>query len=91
VIFEWDEEKRRENLRKHGFDFADCAQFFDGPIYTEPDERFAYGEVRIQAYGMLHERVVKVVYTEAAATIRLISVRKASRHEKARYFANLPD
>jgi hypothetical protein len=27
--FEWDEEKRRTNLRKHGVEFADAATAFD--------------------------------------------------------------
>ena len=29
---EWDEAKNRANLRKHGFDFADAAEMFDGPF-----------------------------------------------------------
>jgi uncharacterized DUF497 family protein len=29
LTFEWDEEKRRANLRKHGVEFADAATAFD--------------------------------------------------------------
>jgi uncharacterized DUF497 family protein len=32
--FEWDEEKRCENIIKHGLDFADAGQLFDHPMLT---------------------------------------------------------
>lgn len=37
--FEWDENKRQENLRKHGFDFADAWKIFTTPLLTEIDKR----------------------------------------------------
>ena len=37
--FTWQEPKRRANLKKHGFDFADAAQVFYGPTLTEEDVR----------------------------------------------------
>jgi hypothetical protein len=40
----WDEPKRRENLRKHGIDLADCEVLFDAPLATTEDDREAYGE-----------------------------------------------
>jgi uncharacterized DUF497 family protein len=89
VIFEWDERKRCDNYRKHGLDFSDCAKVFAGVCVTVPDNRFAYGEPRLWAYGMLEERVVVVVYTERDDVIRVISMRKASRREEAQYFENL--
>ena len=42
----WDEEKRRANLRKHGFDFVDAEEVFDGRTYTYEDDRLAYREQR---------------------------------------------
>jgi uncharacterized protein len=89
VIFEWDDRKRRANLRKHGFDFADCARLFEGPVITEPDDRFAYGELRMWAFGLLHRRVIAVAFVEDDAVIRVISMRKAARHEKARYIERI--
>ena len=91
MIFEWDERKRRENRRKHGLDFADCAALFEGPIITWPDDRFAYGELRLQAFGLLHRRVVVVAFVEQDEWIRVISMRKANRHEKARYLEEIQD
>lgn len=35
--FTWQEPKRRANLKKYGFDFADAAQVSYGPTLTEED------------------------------------------------------
>ncbi len=37
--FEWDEVKRTENLRKHGIDFIDIFELFEGPMLTRLDMR----------------------------------------------------
>jgi uncharacterized DUF497 family protein len=42
--FEWDEAKRRANLRQHGFDFIDCEDIFADQTYSILDDRFDYGE-----------------------------------------------
>jgi uncharacterized protein len=39
---EWDENKNRENLLKHGFDFTDAGQLFENPILVIPDIRKEY-------------------------------------------------
>ena len=44
--FEWDEAKRKENLRKHGLDFLDAPTLFSGPMLTRLDTREDYGEPR---------------------------------------------
>lgn len=33
--FEWDEDKRQSNIRKHGIDFVDVPAVFDGYTYEE--------------------------------------------------------
>jgi uncharacterized DUF497 family protein len=38
--YEWDEDKRRTNLRKHAIDFADAVGIFDGDTLTIEDDRF---------------------------------------------------
>lgn len=45
--FEWDDEKREENVGKHGFDFADAQEIFAGPTLEAMDTREGYGEDRI--------------------------------------------
>jgi uncharacterized protein len=92
IQFEWNEFKRRENLRRHGFDFADAESVFLGDVtLTFEDDRFVYGEQRFVTLGFLAGRVVSIVYTETRGRIRLISFRKASRHEQAIFFQNLQD
>ena len=44
--FEWDEKKRRINLKKHGIDFVEVRQLFDSPRHTIVDDRFDYEEIR---------------------------------------------
>jgi hypothetical protein len=49
--FEWDEEKRQTNLRRHGVDFADAVQIFDNDVLESVDLRRDYGEPRHRALG----------------------------------------
>ena len=80
---EWDEEKNRANIRRHRIDFADVHPVFDGPMFVTLDTRRDYGEDRLIGIGFLHAAVVVVVFVEKAErTIRLISARKAERHER---------
>jgi uncharacterized protein len=44
--FEWDEAKNRQNIAKHGIDFADARRIFDKPVLLRPDDRKDYGENR---------------------------------------------
>ena len=85
----WDEGKREGNLRKHGFDFQDAWQVFAGPTLTFGDDRFHYPEVRFVTIGFLHGRAVTLVHTESAGIVRVISLRKATRHEQAELFNQL--
>jgi uncharacterized protein len=86
VQFKWDEEKNRENVRKHGLDFADAIEVFGGPMLTNVDNREDYGETRFVSLGFLKNFVVAVVYTEQDEdTVRIISARKALRHERERF------
>ncbi len=89
--FEWDEQKRRINISKHGLDFIDIPSVFEYDTVTIEDDRFAYGEQRFVTFGLLRGRVIAVVHTENEATIRLISARKATKHEERAYFEQLTD
>lgn len=49
---EWDEEKRRANIQKHGLDFADAKHLdWDNATYIE-DARFSYPEPRYWAFAL---------------------------------------
>ena len=82
--FAWDERKRRANLQRHGIDFTDVVEVFEGPTLARMDTRFDYGEDRWIAVGMSHGRVLVVAYTERneRQTIRIISARRALSHER---------
>jgi uncharacterized DUF497 family protein len=80
--FEWDEDKRRANLRRHGFDFRDAWEVFETPMLVASDDRQDYGEDRWIGIGILETRVVVVVFTERGEdTIRIISMMKALNHD----------
>lgn len=84
--FEWDEQKNQANIRKHGFSFADAWEIFETPMLIDVDDRFDYGEDRWVGIGRLQSRIVVVVYTEFDdETLRIISLRKALSHERAKY------
>lgn len=91
--FEWDEDKRQSNLRKHGLDFHDAADLFSGPRLAVLDTRFDYGEDRWIAIGFIAGRVIVLVYTEDDVNqiVRIISMRKALNYERKqfeKYLAN---
>ena len=85
----WDEAKRKLNLRKHGIDFRDAGEIFDGPTVTAEDTRQAYGEQRWVALGILNGVVVSMTYTERKDDLRIISIRKALKHEARFYISQI--
>jgi uncharacterized DUF497 family protein len=86
VNFEWDDEKNKENISKHGFDFADAWEIFEAPMRTAPDTRQDYGEDRFVGLGFLGNRIVVVVFTKRGEdTIRIISLRKALKYERKKF------
>ena len=89
MIFEWDEVKRARNLDKHGFDFLDAMLIFDGPTVERVDHRWYYGETRVVALGEVDGVIMCVVYTPRGEALRLISARKASKHERQAYHARI--
>ncbi|MFM7627132.1 MAG: BrnT family toxin [Gammaproteobacteria bacterium] len=91
VRYTWDGAKRLRNLSKHGVDFADAARVFDGPTVTAEDDRAPYGERRFQTLGVLDQFIVTIVHTERHGATRIISMRKATRHETRSFFAQITD
>ncbi len=89
--FDWDEAKRRANLRKHGIDFADVPAIFAGDTVTVLDDRYEYGEARYITLGLLRGRVIVVAHTETDDYIRIISARKATKHEEKSYLDQVGD
>ena len=83
--FEWDSAKGRSNIVKHGFDFLDARQVFDGR--PRVDIESARGdEHRTLSITILNEMLIAVTWTRRSEdTVRLISVRRARRAEDRKY------
>ena len=85
VEYQWDINKARANLRKHGVAFADAVSVFedDAAITIEGDdpdeERFV--TLGVNALG----QILVVVYTWRGESIRIISARKATARESKQY------
>jgi uncharacterized protein len=89
--FTWSERKRAVNLKEHGLDFVDAPRVFEGATYTYEDDRFNYGEQRFETLGLLAGVPVSIVHTETEDEIRVISFRKATKHEANLYFQQIQD
>ena len=83
---EWDENKRRSNLEKHGFDFLDARIVLqDNHLLKQTSYS---SEERWLAVGLLEEIEVTIIYTKRQDKIRIISMRRA-RHEERRAYRQL--
>nr|WP_142250295.1 BrnT family toxin [Bradyrhizobium sp. UNPF46] len=81
--FEWDEGKNNSNLVKHGIDFEDAIEVFEGPLLLRRSDR--HNEERWLAIGLLGERLIAVAFTRRANTLRIISARRARKNEERAY------
>jgi uncharacterized DUF497 family protein len=89
--YEWDEAKRLASIQKHAIDFTGIEKVVPGNTGTMLDDRFDYGESRFITLGLLSGRVIDIAHTETDEVIRIISVRKATKHEEAGYFQEIAD
>jgi len=89
---EWDERKNRINRRKHGVSFEEAATALDDPFaVTAQDHQDQTGEIRYLTIGVssgaLRLLLVAHVYRSDSGEqiIRIISARKATKHEEQIY------
>ncbi len=83
--FEWDRRKSRSNLAKHGVSFDEAATAFDDKLGAYYPDTLHESRFILIGYSHKH-RLLYVVHAEVDDnTIRLISARKATKHEKAQY------
>lgn len=88
VDYEWDETKRRTNLRKHGLDFLEADLVFESPTkITIEVSRPTDKETRCADFAKVEGSLLKLVYTlrGRGTTVRCISLRVASRKERRLY------
>lgn len=83
--YEWDEEKRQSNLRKHGLDFMDADLVFEAPTKVTVDATHADDD-RYADFAEVSGQVLMLVYSLRRQTVRCISFRIASRRERKLYY-----
>ena len=86
-MWDWDEAKRQANRAKHGIDFATLDGFDWATAQIEPDLRRDYGEERVNAFGLIGDRLFALTYTMRGGTCRAISLRKANYREYLRWIS----
>lgn len=88
MVFDWDDAKRRQNIAKHGVDFAAIGDFDWSTAVIRPDRRRDYGEARLTATGMIGARLHVAIYNVRHGRLRIISLRKANKREVKDYARN---
>lgn len=87
IAFEWDENKAKSNVRKHGVTFEEAAEAFFDPFYQVGDAS-TDDEQRDFIIGYtFSQRLMLVVHTERSERTRIISARLATREERKLYEA----
>jgi hypothetical protein len=72
MTYNWDPEKNRRNIARHGIEFADAVRIFESPTVENADDRFDYGEILVYAIGLVEGIEITVIYTDVSASIRRI-------------------
>ena len=85
--FEWDPQKAASNIAKHGVSFEEAATVFGDPlgrIVTDP--RHSADEERFVLLGVSKDgNLLAVMFVDRDGRLRIISARKATRHERKDY------
>ncbi len=90
--FEWDPEKNRANIEKHGIDFEDAIAIFEGRVLEKIAAARDFGETRFMAFGVTDGRELTVIYTpRGEGRRRIISARRAHRSERKAYREAYPE
>jgi uncharacterized protein len=90
LLFEWDLDKARLNLKKHGVSFDEASTSFrdplsqtiEDPLHSENEERFVLVGRSIQG------RLLVIVHMDRGERVRIISARLATKKERLRYDEN---
>ena len=95
--FEWDENKNRYNLTKHGVSFEVAKLVFNDPhVLSQLDRETGHDEERWLTMGsVVGLAILLVVHTvreenDGEEIIRIISARKATARERAAYLRHHP-
>jgi hypothetical protein len=83
--FAWDPRKAATNLRKHGVSFEEASTAFQDELGAYYPDTLHENRFILIGYSR-QQRLLYIVHAEVQQNaIRIISARKATKHEKARY------
>lgn len=89
IRFEWDGQKAKLNLKKHGVSFEDAQSvFYDDYAIQFFDSENSESEERFLMLGLSHHSGILLVChceRESGEVIRIISARKATARERKHY------
>jgi uncharacterized protein len=90
MVFEWDQFKAADNLKKHGVSFEEAKTVFENVLAVIfDDEAHSIGETREIMIGhSRNNRLLLISFTERPSVIRIISARLATRRESEDYERN---
>jgi uncharacterized DUF497 family protein len=81
----WDDRKASANFKKHGVSFDEASSAFEDKLGAYYPDTLHEDRFILIGYSR-RQRLLYVVHAEVEAdAIRIISARKATKHEKARY------
>ena len=87
MLFEWDTEKAKQNLLKHGVSFEEAVTVFYDPLsatFDDPDH--SVDEDRFITVGLSsRNRLIVVAHAERGKNLRIISARVATAHERKKH------
>lgn len=88
--FEWDAQKARTNLNKHGVGFDEASSVFSDPLAKIfDDETHSASEAREIIIGHSeNDRLMLVCFTERSKQVRIFSARLATQRERRDYEQN---
>ena len=83
--FTWDPPKALANVRKHGITFEEASTVFADPLALIVNDGEHSDRSLIIGESIVRRTLVAVFVEIADDEIRLISARRATRHERRRY------
>jgi len=85
LSFEYDENKSKQNLAKHGIDFDVAQLLWDDPGMLKMPSKKATSETRFLVIGTINQKHWSAIITYRGNNIRIISVRR-SRIEEVNFY-----
>ena len=90
LLFEWDQNKAKKNIRIHGISFDEASTAFRDslsltiydPLHSDEEDRF------VLIGNSYKNRLLVVVHSERGDNIRIISARKTNKNERKYYEEN---